>query len=93
MVTSRTCRELVLTNILVNSMIKAPASVPQATMLASTHQRFRRGVSCVTPSTSCGTEKSPSRKRVARKQTMMEMIEVIQTRSVSGASQLNSFRP
>ena len=40
LVTSRTWRELVLTKIFVNSMISAPASVPQAMMADSTHQRF-----------------------------------------------------
>jgi hypothetical protein len=38
-VTSLTCRELVLTNILVNSGINAPATVPQLMMAESTHHR------------------------------------------------------
>ena len=38
-VTSLTCRELVLTNILVNSGISAPATVPQLMMTESTHHR------------------------------------------------------
>ena len=39
LVTSRTCRELVLTKILVNSGISAPATVPQLMMAESTHHR------------------------------------------------------
>src|SRR6266513_6376368 len=39
LVTSRTCRELVLTNTFVNSGINAPATVPQEMMAESTHQR------------------------------------------------------
>ncbi len=39
LVTSLTCRELVLTKILVNSGINAPATVPQLMMTDSTHQR------------------------------------------------------
>src|SRR2546421_12974144 len=39
LVTSRTCRELVLTKTLVNSGINAPATVPQEMMAESTHQR------------------------------------------------------
>src|ERR1022692_1696296 len=38
-VTSLTCRELVLTNILVNSGINAPATVPQLMMTESTHHK------------------------------------------------------
>src|ERR1700760_3626076 len=39
LVTSRTCRELVLTNTLVNSGINAPATVPQLMMTDNTHHR------------------------------------------------------
>ena len=39
LVTSLTCRELVLTKILVNSGISAPATVPQLMMTESTHHR------------------------------------------------------
>src|SRR6266446_6162031 len=39
LVTSRTWRELVLTNTFVNSGISAPATVPQLMMAESTHQR------------------------------------------------------
>ena len=39
LVTSLTCRELVLTKILVNSGINAPATVPQLMMTESTHHR------------------------------------------------------
>ncbi len=49
LVTSLTCRELVLTKILVNSGINAPATVPQLMMTESTHQRFGCGV----PAASC----------------------------------------
>ncbi len=86
LVTSRTWRELVLTKIFVNSMMSAPASEPHATMADSTHQRF----GCATPSASM---KSPSSTLVAPKQTMMDTMDVIQTRSVSGASQLKFFLP
>src|SRR6478736_5688204 len=53
LVTSRTCREVVLTKILVNSGINAPATVPQLMMTESTHQRF----CCAAPVVSV---KSPS---------------------------------
>ena len=39
LVTSLTCRELVLVKILVNSGISAPATVPQLMMTESTHHR------------------------------------------------------
>src|SRR5471032_2350729 len=84
LVTSLTWRELVLTKIFVNSMMSAPASVPQATMADSTHQRF----GCAAPDASV---KSPSRNLLATKQTIMDTMDVIQTRSVSGASQLKFF--
>ena len=45
LVTSLTWRELVLTKILVNSGISAPATVPQLMMTESTHQRS----GCATP--------------------------------------------
>ena len=44
-VISWTCRDLVLTKIFVNSMMSAPASVPQPMMAESTHQRFGSGTS------------------------------------------------
>ena len=43
LVTSLTCCELVLTKILVNSGINAPATVPQLMMTDSTHHRFGLG--------------------------------------------------
>src|ERR1035441_9874739 len=42
LVTSLTCFELVLTNILVNSGINAPATVPQLMMIESTHHSAGR---------------------------------------------------
>src|ERR1041384_811076 len=75
LVTSRTCREFVLTKILVNSGISAPATVPQLMMPDSTHQRL----GCATPS----MVKSPSRSLLAMKVIAMETAEVIQTRCVS----------
>ena len=39
LVTSRTCLELVLVKILVNSGMSAPATVPQEMMADRTHQR------------------------------------------------------
>src|SRR5665213_3745355 len=83
LVTSRTWREFVLTKIFVNSMMSAPASVPQDMIAASTHQRF---VKCIMPIPPIS--KSPSSSLLATKMTMMEMMDVIQTKSVSGASQL-----
>src|SRR5579862_2007634 len=81
---SFTCRDLVLTKILVNSMMSGPASVPQATMPASTHHRLGSAapVESVTP---------PSRTLLAMKATAMETMEVSHTRLVSGCSQLKSF--
>src|SRR6201981_2790757 len=79
LVTSRTWREVVLTKTLVNSGIKAPATVPQLMMAESTHQR----AGWETPEASL---KSPSRSLLAIKVMMMETAEVIQTRWVRGAS-------
>src|SRR5579862_9059401 len=84
--TSRTCREVVLTKILVNSMINAPARMPQDMMPDSTHHRFGSG----TPAASW---KSPSNSLLATKVTIMERMDVNQTRSVRGDSQLKSFLP
>src|SRR5881396_135855 len=78
-VTSRTCREVVLTKTFVNSGISAPATVPQLMMVESTHQ----SAGCATPAASL---KSPSRSLLATKVTPMETAEVIQTRWVRGAS-------
>src|SRR5579885_365254 len=81
---SRTCRDRVLTKILVTSMINGPASVPQEMMPASTHQRFGSGA----PE---GSAKSRSNSQLAAKMTRMDTRDVSQTRLVSGCSQLNSF--
>src|SRR5450432_4237272 len=78
LVTSRTCRELVLTKILVNSGITAPATVPQLMMAESTHQK----AGCATPLKA----KSPSSSLLATNVTIIDTAEVIQTRCVSGAS-------
>src|SRR6266576_132051 len=85
-VTSRTCLHVVLTKILVNSGINAPATVPQLMMADSTHQRLACGI----PAASL---KSPSSSLLARNVTPMETAEVIQTRCVSGASKSKSFCP
>src|SRR6478672_5418614 len=58
-VTSRTCRDVVLTNTFVNSGINAPATVPQLIMVESTHHRS----GCAIPRASL---KSPSRTLLAR---------------------------
>ena len=89
----RTWRDLVLTKIFVNSMMSAPPRMPQAMMADSTHQRFGSGTSLQTPWIIRGTVKSPSNSLLATNHTTMETMEVIQTRSVSGASQLKSFLP
>ena len=83
---SFTCRDWVLTKILVNSMMSGPASVPQATMPARTHHRF---VYCVPAAFVVTTP--PSRILLATKATTMETMEVSHTRFVSGCSQLKSF--
>src|SRR5438034_11763777 len=75
LVTSRTWRELVLTNTLVNSGIIAPASVPQLMMTESTHHR----AGCATPAVSL---KSPSNRLLAMKVMAIETAEVIKTRCV-----------
>src|SRR5581483_4723733 len=82
-VTSRTCRELVLTNTFVNSGINAPATVPQLMMIDSTHHKSGVGLPSIA--------KSPSSSLLAMKVTMMETAEVSQTRWVSGASKSKSF--
>src|SRR5438045_5855930 len=86
LVTSRTCREWVLTKILVNSGISAPASVPQLMIIESTHQKsgWRTHEAYL---------KSPSRILLAKKVIAIETAEVIQTRCVSGASKSKSFLP
>src|SRR5208282_5056267 len=81
---SFTCRDLVLTKILVNSMMSGPASVPHEMMPASTHQRF--GLS-MPGNVSC----PGSSNQLAAKVATMETMEVNHTRFVSGCSQLNSF--
>src|SRR5215475_14315993 len=86
LVTSRTWREVVLTKTLVNSGIKAPATVPQLMMTERTHQRE----GCEVPAASL---KSPSRSLLAMKVTAMETAEVIQTKCVRGASKSKSFLP
>src|SRR5437016_2119714 len=73
LVTSRTCRDVVLTKTFVNSGIKAPAMVPQLIITDSTHHKD----GCATPSLS---RKSPSSTLLATKVTMIETAEVIQTK-------------
>src|SRR5438046_2427255 len=85
LVTSRTCREVVLTKTFVNSGIKAPATVPQLMMEDRTHQRE----GCATPASST---KSPSNSLLATKVTMIDTAEVIHTRWVRGASKSKSLR-
>src|SRR5512140_875597 len=82
LVTSRTCRELVLTKILVNSGINAPATVPQLMMTESTHQRAACGPASVA--------KSPNRTLLAPKVSRMDTNEVSHTRWVRGASKSKS---
>src|ERR1051325_11313111 len=86
LVTSRTCRDVVLTNTFVNSGINAPATVPQLMMIESTHQRLGWA-------TSAASLKSPSNNLLATNVMPMETAEVIQTRCVSGASKSKSFFP
>src|SRR5258706_40546 len=73
LVTSRTCRELVLTKTLVNSGMSAPATVPQLMITDSAHQR----AGWATPAASL---KSPNSTLLARNVTPIEMAEVIHTR-------------
>src|SRR5438105_15811906 len=86
LVTSRTCREVVLTKTFVNSGITAPATVPQLMMIDSTHHKAGWAM----PEASL---KSPSSNLLAMKVMAMEMAEVIQHRCVSGASKSKSFFP
>src|ERR1700758_4638199 len=73
LVTSRTCREVVLTKTFVNSGITAPATVPQLMMTESTHHRLGCGV----PAASW---KSPSNSLLAPNVIAMDTAEVSQTR-------------
>src|SRR6476620_1401925 len=73
LVTSRTWRELVLTNTLVNSGINAPATVPQLMMTDNTHQRA--GWAMPEPAL-----KSPNSILLATNVMMIDTMEVIQTR-------------
>src|SRR5512137_685406 len=72
-VTSRTWRDVVLTNIFVNSGISAPATVPQLMMADRTHHN----AGWATPAPSL---KSPSSNLLATKVTTMDTAEVSQTR-------------
>src|SRR5687768_11146961 len=85
-VTSRTWRDVVLTNTFVNSGINAPATVPQLIITDSTHQR----AGCAAPEESV---KSPSINLLATKVMAMETAEVIQTKCVRGASKSKSLLP
>src|SRR5580765_1615120 len=78
LVTSRTCRELVLTNTFVNSGITAPAIVPQLIITDNTHHRSGWATPLI--------RKSPRSTLLAAKVTRIETKEVSQTRCVSGAS-------
>src|SRR5437762_12177590 len=73
LVTSRTWREVVLTNIFVNSGISAPATVPQLIITDSTHHSAGWG-------TLDASLKSPSKTLLARNVMPMDTAEVIQTR-------------
>src|SRR4051794_17995070 len=86
LVTSRTWRELVLTNTLVNSGITAPATVPQLIITESTHQRSGRGLPFA-------SAKSPSNNLLATNVTPMDTAEVSHTKWVNGASKSKSFLP
>src|ERR1035437_3637319 len=86
LVTSLTCLELVLTNILVNSGISAPATVPQLMMTDNTHHSAGWAVPVA-------SVKSPRSSLLAMKVTMIETNEVSHTRWVSGASKSKSFLP
>src|SRR6187402_1767500 len=70
LVTSRTCRDEVLTNTFVNSGINAPATVPQLIMIESTHHNSV----CALPAASV---KSPSSILLAIKVIAMDTAEVI----------------
>src|SRR5512142_372841 len=70
LVTSLTCRELVLVKILVNSGMMAPATVPQLMIDESTHHR----AGCAVPE---GSVKSPRSTLLAMKVTAMETADVI----------------
>src|SRR4051812_47835293 len=85
-VTSRTCREVVLTNTLVNSGMNAPATVPQLMITDRTHHKS----ACTTPLASL---KSPRSNLLATKVIRMDTAEVIQTKWVNGASKSKSFLP
>src|SRR5678815_3089110 len=73
LVTSFTCRELVLVKTLVNSGMSAPATVPQLMMADNTHQRA--GWAAPEPST-----KLPRSTLLATKVIAIDTAEVIQTR-------------
>src|SRR4051794_26202587 len=85
LVTSRTCREVVLTKTFVNSGINAPATVPQLMMTDRTHQRFGCAASAVL--------KSPNSTLLAANVIRMDTADVIQTRCVNGASKSKSSLP
>src|SRR5208337_2925813 len=73
LVTSRTWRELVLTKILVNSGINAPATVPQLIMMDSTHHKSGSGRLLLAPSAATPTRvKSPNNTLLAIKVTRMD---------------------
>src|SRR5579862_6234596 len=72
LVTSRTCLQLVLTKILVNSGINAPATVPQLMIADNTHHNLPSSSGCL-----------PNKKWLAAKVMAMDTAEVIHTRWVS----------
>src|SRR5439155_21150630 len=76
---SRTCRELLLVNTLVNSGMSAAASVPHEMIVESLHHS--------------PAPKSASIQRDTRKVTRIESSEVVHTRLVSGASKSISSLP
>src|SRR6516162_9730656 len=68
-VTSRTCRDVVLTNTFVNSGINAPATVPQLMMTDSTHHSDPWAAPVA-------SLKSPSNNLLAIKVTAIETADV-----------------
>src|SRR5262245_23982358 len=82
---SCTCLECELVKTFVNSGMSTAARVPQLMIDASCHQRCGKGLS--------PTVRSLISSQLMKNDVLMQRIDAIQIRRVSGCSKSNSFRP
>src|SRR5262245_13962464 len=86
---SWTCLLCELVKTFVNSGINTAASVPQLMIVASCHHRLGKAI-VLPPFT---TDRSPISSQLMPNDVVMQRIEAIQIRRVSGSSKLNSLSP